>query len=226
MREHLKKIMGSNQEWESHLNNILRLADRRLSTFHPTSLLDVGCGDGSRTLMLARHFHISPAQTYGVEIDEPHVRQASEHFNASQIDLEKDPLPYDREKFDIVICNQVLEHLKNYQSVLEQIIAITRPGGYIIVGVPNLAHLINRLYLLCGIQPMCIALFSSHVRGFTHSAFEQQLRLLPNANYIDCEGSDLIYPLPRPVARILSHKFVGLCAYVCYLIQKQPNPAH
>ena len=87
--------------------------------------------------------------------------------------------------------------------------------------IPNLAHLINRLFLLLGIQPMCIDLHSSHVRGFTHKAFEHTLKSTPGITYIDCEGSELIYPLPLHLARPLSKMFIGICAYVCYLVHKE-----
>lgn len=118
------------------------------------------------------------------------------------------------------MCNQVLEHLKNYKKVLEEIIRVTKPGGYMMIGIPNLAHLINRFYLLFGIQPMCLDIISSHVRGFTHNSFKQKLNSLPGITYLDCAGSELIYPLPLLLARPLSKIFKGLSAYVCYLARK------
>lgn len=212
--------MGATREYESHLENILRLSSKHLSHIRPSNLLDVGCGDGTRTLLLAQYFRVPPSCTFGVEFYEPHVRKAEESFHASQIDLEADCLPYGDGKFDLVICNQVLEHLKNYQGVFDQIIRTTKSGGYIILGIPNLAHLMNRFQLTLGIQPMCIDLYSSHVRGFTHKAFEKILRSTSGISYIACEGSNLIYPLPLFLARPLSRLYVGICAYTCYLAKK------
>ena len=140
--------------------------------------------------------------------------------HASRIDLETDCLPYEDGAFDLVVCNQVLEHLKNYHYALEQIIRSTKTDGYIIIGIPNLAHLINRFSLLMGVQPMCMHLESSHVRGFTHRAFETMLRSTPGISYIACAGSSLIYPLPLVLARPLSRFCVGICAYICYLVKK------
>ena len=42
----------------------------------------------------------------------------------------------------IVVCNLVLERLKNCHGVFENIIRITK-SGCIMIGIPNLAHLIN-----------------------------------------------------------------------------------
>jgi ubiquinone/menaquinone biosynthesis C-methylase UbiE len=221
MKKYLKYLMNCSCEYESHIKNVFRLSSRHLQPFQPVNLLDVGCGDGSRTLRLAQHFMIPADHTYGLDSDHQHVIHCRQLFNAVLTDIESGQLPYRDQMFDLVVCNQVFEHLKNYHSVFEDIIRVTKSGGYIMIGIPNLAHLINRLFLLFGIQPMCIDLHSSHVRGFTHKAFEHTLKSTPGITYIDCEGSELIYPLPLLLAKPLSKMFVGLCAYVCYLVRKE-----
>ncbi len=221
MKRYLQKLLGSHGEYESHIQNIFRLSSRHLKFFQLVNLLDVGCGDGSRTLRLAQHFKISAEHTYGLDSDNQRLIQCRQIFHPVLTDIESGQLPYRDQMFDLVICNQVFEHLKNYQSVFKDILRVTKPGGYIIVGIPNLAHLVNRLFLLSGIQPMCIDLQSSHVRGFTHNAFKKALKGTPGITYIDCEGSELIYPLPLCLARPLSKISVGICAYVCYLARKE-----
>jgi ubiquinone/menaquinone biosynthesis C-methylase UbiE len=221
MKKYLKYLMNCSGEYESHIKNVFRLSSKHLQSFQPVNLLDVGCGDGNRTLRLAQHFMIPAGHTYGLDSDHQHVIHCRQLFNAVRTDIESGQLPYNDQTFDLVVCNQVFEHLKNYHGVFEDIIRVTKPGGYIIIGIPNLAHLINRFYLLFGIQPMCIALPSEHVRGFTHKAFEQILKLTPGITYIGCEGSELIYPLPLQLAKPLSQMFIGICAYICYLVRKE-----
>jgi len=140
-------------------------------------------------------------------------------FNASKIDLETDDIPYENNTFDLVICNQVLEHLKNYRKVIDDIIRVTKRRGYIVIGIPNLAHLINRIYLLFGIQPMCLHLDGSHVRAFTHGSFVKMLASFQTVKLIDCKGSAM-YPLPFFIAKYIDDYFVGLTGYVCYLLRK------
>lgn len=217
---YLKKMSGASCEYESHINNLFALALRHLGSFKPFNMLDLGCGDGSRTIRVAEYFMIPPDRTHGVDFNQSHIDQCRRHFNAHVLDLELDLIPFADQTFDLVVCNQVFEHLKNYQCVLRRMIGITKPGGYILIGIPNLAHLINRLYLLVGIQPMCIDIDSSHVRGFTHQSFKQKLKSELGITYIDCLGSELIYPLPLFLARPLSNLFTGLCAYICYLVRK------
>jgi len=222
----LKKLLGVHSEYESHIHNLFVLTAKHLSSFKPLNILDVGCADGSRTLRMAKYFMIPTTRTYGLDINKTYIDQCRNLFHVEMVDLEIDRIPYEDEKFDLVVCNQVLEHLKNYNKVLEEIIRVTKPGGYIMIGIPNLAHLINRFYLLFGTQPMCLDINSSHVRGFTHKSFKQKLTSLPGIYYIDSAGSELIYPLPLPIARPLSKTFKGLCAYICYLARKdETNPS-
>jgi len=134
-------------------------------------MFDVGSGNGERTIRIAAYFNIQPFNIHGLDNDNKRLIESHKRFIASKVDLEKGALPYKNEMFDLVICNQVLEHLKNFKEIINEIIRVTVKEGYIVIGIPNLAHLINRIYLLFGIQPMCIHLNSHHVRGYTHSSF-------------------------------------------------------
>ncbi len=217
-----RKGMGTSHEYESHIQNLFALASRSLDSFKPLNMLDVGCGDGSRTLRMAERFRIPLSHVYGLDCNPSCIDQCRNLFHAELVNLESGAIPYEDGTFDLIVCNQVLEHLKNYHGLLEQIIGVAKSGGHIIIGIPNLAHLINRFYLLFGIQPMCIDISSSHhVRAFTHDAFKQKLHSLPGITYVDCAGSELIYPLPLFLARPVSKICTGFCAYVCYLIRKQ-----
>jgi 2-polyprenyl-3-methyl-5-hydroxy-6-metoxy-1,4-benzoquinol methylase len=165
------KIVGTQCEWESHIENIFRLCERNLSNRNFANLLDVCCSMGQRTIRTAEYLGINLENTYGVDYDDGLIAEASKNIMATTTDLEIENLPYDDNTFELVICNQVLEHLKHYDKVINDIIRVTQNDGIIILGIPNLAHLINRLYLLFGVQPMCIQLDGFHVRGFAHKSF-------------------------------------------------------
>jgi ubiquinone/menaquinone biosynthesis C-methylase UbiE len=214
-----EKIIGTQYEWQSHIDNVFQLINRELTHFKPKNFLDVGCGSGDRTRQVANHFQIQSENVYGVDYNHTLVSQCQEIFNAQQLDLEIEDLPFDDGCFDLVICNQVLEHLKNEQGAIENIVRVTKPQGYILIGIPNLAHLINRLFLLFGIQPLCNRLRTSHVRGFAHSAFVQILESIPDIKLISSAGA-LMYPLPYFLAKAMSFYFKGMSGYVCYLLQK------
>ncbi len=173
-----------------------------------------------RTIFLANKLNIAMHNIYGVDIDVECISTCQQKFNAEIADLEQDRLPYDDEFFDLTVCNQVLEHLKFYENVISEAIRVTRKRGYIVLGIPNLSHLINRFLLIFGIQPMCLALDGPHLRGFTHKAFLCLLRSNTKLDFIDHTGS-IMYPIPFIIAKHLARYFVGLSGYTCYILQKK-----
>jgi ubiquinone/menaquinone biosynthesis C-methylase UbiE len=220
LKEYVKTgLIGTRHEWESHIDNIFRIFEQNLSTFTPENILDIGCGDGQRTIRIAKYYNVNMSNIYGLDYDSDLIRTCETLFNANKIDLETDDILHKDNYFDLVVCNQVLEHLKNYKKTTDEAIRVTKNGGYIVIGIPNLAHLINRIYLLFGIQPMCIDLNGPHVRSFTHKNFVKILNSLESIKLIDCKGS-LMYPLPFFLGKSLASHFVGLSGYICYLLQK------
>lgn len=220
LREKIKKdILKTQYEDDSHLENLYYLLNKHLTESSLKSLLDVGCSNGDRTVRIAKYLKINLQDVYGVDYSFKNIANCKNLFNAKTIDLENSKLNYKSSSFDLVICNQVLEHLKNYKKVMADLIRVTSKNGYIAIGIPNLAHLINRIYLICGIQPLCLSLNSSHVRGFTHKAFIEMLNTLNDVKLIDCCGA-LIYPFPYKVGELLAKYSVGLSGYVCYLLRK------
>ena len=83
------------------------------------------------------------------------------------MNLELDPLPFEDESIDVVMTNQVLEHVKEIFWILHQASRVLRVGGSMVIGVPNLASFHNRLLLLFGKQPTVIQNHSAHLRGYT-----------------------------------------------------------
>src|SRR4051812_8728831 len=131
----------------------------------PRSLLDIGCWDGEAT-QLYRDILRGPA--YGIEVFcEPAASARSRGIEVAQLDLEADVFPWPEASIDVVVCNQVFEHLKNIFLPIAEIARVVRPGGALVFSVPNLAALHNRLMLLLGRQPSSIRVFGPHVRGFT-----------------------------------------------------------
>jgi ubiquinone/menaquinone biosynthesis C-methylase UbiE len=212
-------VIKTQYEWESHIENIFRIFNKDSYEFSPENLLDVGCGDGRRTVRIAEHFHIQRNSIHGIDYDDEAIQKCNLFFDSKKRDLENEKLPFKDCKFDLVICNQVLEHIKNYKHVIAEIIRVTKKEGFILLGIPNLAHLINRIYLLFGIQPLCLRVDSTHVRGFTHKAFLEMIKALKNVKLEGSAGST-IYPLPYFIAKFLSYYLIGLSGYTCYLLKK------
>jgi SAM-dependent methyltransferase len=69
----------------------------------------------------------------------------------SAVNLRSRQLPYEANFFDAVIICEVIEHLNfNPLPVLREINRVMKNGGYIYIGMPNQASIINRIKLLRG----------------------------------------------------------------------------
>ncbi|HEB13070.1 MAG TPA: class I SAM-dependent methyltransferase [Actinobacteria bacterium] len=183
------------------------------------SLLDIGCAGGGLTLKYAEQIGVSSDRVRGVEIDEEYRAQAAEKFESISVDMEVQELPFGEESFDVVVCNQILEHIKNINHFVAQVDRVTKKGGYVLFAVPNLAALHNRLGLLFGGQPRCIKLLTTHVRGFSPRALRDYLSLGNRFKIISVKGSGF-YPWPSPISKFLARVFPSLSVYQAVLLQK------
>jgi len=128
-------------------------------------LLDVGCWDGEHT---ARYAAALECAACGVEVFETQARAAEARgVEVARVDLETGTFPWPDGHMDVVVCNQVFEHLKNVWLPISEIYRVLAPGGWLILSVPNLGSLHNRVLMAFGRQPTSIRTFGPHVRGYT-----------------------------------------------------------
>jgi len=105
-------------------------------------ILDVGCSNGAigRTLK-----NIKPERSVcGIELDPIFAAEASKYLdyviNADLSSLDWNIALNDR-NFDCIIFADVLEHLIDPSHCLDQALKHLRPGGSIIVSLPNIRHI-------------------------------------------------------------------------------------
>jgi methionine biosynthesis protein MetW len=167
-------------------------------------VLDIGAGRGA-DLLYALEIQKN-ATLYAVENFPPYVKELeSKGVTVFARDIEREKLPFEDESLDVILINQVLEHVKDVFWILNEISRVLKVGGHLIVGVPNLASLHNRFLLMLGKQPTSIKNDSAHVRGYTKSDF----RNLLNAGFTDGYslsnfGGSNFYPFPAPIAKPLA----------------------
>ena len=87
-------------------------------------------------------------------------------------------------------------------------------GGKIIIGVPNLAALHNRITLLLGQQPTCIKANSAHIRGFTKSGLLQIMNCWEKGYILNKFSGSNFYPFPPRIAKFISKIFPTLSVCV------------
>lgn len=103
----------------------------------PGRLMDIGCGNG-RLLWTAKQ---AGWQVKGLELDPATARYAAGIVGCEIVarDFLADELPAgDREAFDVISLRHVLEHLPYPRLAMEKISALLRPGGWLLVEIPNI----------------------------------------------------------------------------------------
>lgn len=212
---------------------LLSIAERR----EDCKFLDIGCHDGRFSLEFGKK--IGAKKTYGVDIDEKALTNAMKRgVICRKADVNK-PLPFPDGFFDVVLCNQVAEHLVNPDNCFKEIHRVLKSQGVAYISVPNLCALHNRVLVLFGMQPTSIApskfIFGNplrhgkslisgiygHKTAFSPSAYKEMLKFygLKIKRYV---GTGF-YPLGAytKISVFLSKLFPTFSAYQIVVATKQ-----
>src|SRR3954464_2445341 len=97
-------------------------------------ILDLGCGHGHTTRLLAKSF--PGASTLGVEYDEALVdRACADPSNPPGVSFRQGDaaqLPFPDASFDLVFTRYMLLHVPDPPRVLREMFRVTRPGGFVV----------------------------------------------------------------------------------------------
>ncbi len=131
---------------------------------HWMTVLDVACGDGYGTRMLAQRV----AEVHGADIETEVIDQARQLTEASNVHLHvKDvtQMAFGSDEFDAVTCMETIEHVDDC-AALREIHRVLKPGGILILSTPqnrlghipvNAAHI--REYSLNEVVELCSQYF-------------------------------------------------------------------
>jgi SAM-dependent methyltransferase len=127
---------------------------------HAERALDVGCGDGRLTAELDAD-DVTAADVSAVALERARRRLAGTRL----VELEPDaPFPLNDAAFDLVLCAETIEHVRDVQLLLSEIRRVLRPGGRLALTTP--AH------LPLGPRPDPL---SPHLRQFTRRSLSRLL---------------------------------------------------
>lgn len=139
-------------------------------------VLELGCGTGIVTEKLAAQ----GCTVWAVDIDPAGVDLAAAHADRAMVaDLDTADLTamMGDTRFDRIVLGDVIEHLREPERLLVQLLGLVADGGCLIGSVPNVAHADLRLLLLQGswpYQPLGL-LDRTHVRFYTPDTFRELL---------------------------------------------------
>jgi len=136
-------------------------------------VLDIGCASGGygRALKAARKGIV----VIGVELNPTLAAAAAPHYNELHVvPIEKLDL---KTPVDLVNCGDVLEHMQDPWTVLSQLHGLLKPGGCLVMSVPNAGHWTIARQILRGkfeyvpLGPLCVG----HLRWFTETSIRKDL---------------------------------------------------
>jgi SAM-dependent methyltransferase len=98
-------------------------------------VLDVGCGNGNISLQLGHNgFNV-----LGIDISEESIQNAKANNSLPNVVFRAIPVEElnTDEKYDAVVCSEVIEHLHAPDGVVVNLVNLLNPDGILIVTVPN-----------------------------------------------------------------------------------------
>lgn len=146
---------------------------RKLAGLPGCRILDLGCSGG---LFAARARAIGHEVT-GVDCREIQgVRDRTDRFILASLE---DGIPEEAgDGFDIVVAADVIEHLSRPGQVLRDMCRVLRPGGQVLLSVPNFAHWYPRARTALGMfgYDRRGILDETHLRFFTRATLRRMVR--------------------------------------------------
>ena len=149
--------------------------------------LDTGCRDGFLTNLISKE--TGNPKTFGIDIVELE-RARKKDIKAVQLDLEeRTHFPFKDKSFDLISCNEVLEHVQDTEFLIEEFYRLLNDEGHLLLSVPRLDSLLSSLLLLLGYQPVWVecsikrryggltsdAKITGHISYFTKKALTEML---------------------------------------------------
>ena len=158
--------------WRAGQDRRLSLV-RRYVPLEGARMLDIGCGIGT----YVRKLQELSQRVYGIDIEPGRVRQGKTGSLAVGI---SERLPFANGAFDLVLLNEVIEHVQDEAATLREACRVARPGGHVVIYAPNRLYpfethgvYIGKRYVF-GNMPLINWLpdplrdrFAPHVRAYT-----------------------------------------------------------
>ncbi len=204
----------------------------RLAVGTGEDILDLGCGRG----VLAEEFVRRGNRVVGVDILPPDKvstalqRYLQESFFLNGLANVKNLLGEAR--FDKVLLLDVIEHVPDSEGMLRECLDLLRPGGQLIVSVPNIANITVRMMLLFGrfdYMPRGI-MDRTHLRFFTrktirrvveqagYSIIRHQMTVIPLEIITGLAQQNILMRSMHGFLIVLTRFFPGLFGYQSFIV--------
>ncbi len=157
------------RRFHSTLHLLSKVADHQ----HQMRILDLGCGEGHLTEEIRKAF--GQAEIHGLDYSLSAIIYAHTHYpDISFAVADGNFPPYTDGYFDVVVMNNIWEHVPDPLLLLKNVGRVLKKGGHIIISTPSRYRWGNLLRVVRG-RP--IAFMSKlHVTEYTVGQVKEQLR--------------------------------------------------
>lgn len=192
------------------------------------NILDIGCGDGQLLYLLKKELQSkNDVKYYGLDIS-----LAENKYNLNMIKGNCEfNLPIKNNSIDLVLSNQVLEHLINTDDFFSEINRIMAKDGVAVVSTANLSSIQNVFFILLGLQPLGyhtsryhlekwqLPVYGAHVKLFNIQSLKD-ISKYHGFKVVKTYGSGL-YPFPILVSNCLSKLLKPWCSFITVSIKNK-----
>ena len=95
------------------------------------------------------------------------IRSAPFCDKFQKANLEKEKFDFESDFFDVAISFMTLEHIKNPELFISEIIRVCKNNALLLMSIPNIVSLISRIRVLCGFLPQAISSDKTHIKFYT-----------------------------------------------------------
>jgi SAM-dependent methyltransferase len=105
---------------------------RHYATLEDARILDIGCGLG----VYVRKFREFSDRVCGIDIDPKRLREGAKTTPGLMLAV-GEHLPFPDNTFDVIVMNEVIEHVTDDAATMREALRAIRPGGHIAIYAPN-----------------------------------------------------------------------------------------
>lgn len=159
-------------------------------------VLDLGVGDGALLRYMLQRKRI---QAFGLDVSPRAVEFCrGQGLEVELADLNQPISAYLRQPYDYIICSEIIEHLPDPESLLNNLRPFARKA--IIISIPNTGYYLHRLRLLFGRFPLqWVVTPGEHLRYWTRADFhwwarQMRFRITREVAYEGVRGLKTLWP--------------------------------
>jgi SAM-dependent methyltransferase len=105
---------------------------RQYAPLEGRRILDIGCGLG----VYVRKFRGFSDRVCGIDIDPKRLREGARETPGLLLGV-GEHLPFRDGSFDVVVLNEVIEHVQDDAATLREALRVIAPGGHVVIYAPN-----------------------------------------------------------------------------------------